>query len=88
MQAKYRSILLTLLRACSIACVVAPTCGWAQQVTASVTGKVTDATGAAVPGAKVTATDTERGTQYPGNDKLRRVLHHLEPSGRNLQPEG
>jgi len=38
--------------------------GWAQQVTASITGKVTDPSGAAIPGAKVTATDTARGTKY------------------------
>ena len=37
----------------------------AQEVTAAITGKVTDPTGAAVPGAKVTATDTQRGTTWP-----------------------
>ncbi len=37
----------------------------AQEVTAAITGRVTDPTGAAVPGAKVTATDTQRGTQWP-----------------------
>lgn len=63
MQAKQRTILLTLLSCLLIACLVAPTPGLSQQVTASITGKVLDATGAAVPGAKVTATDTERGTQ-------------------------
>jgi hypothetical protein len=36
----------------------------AQQVTASITGQVTDPSGAAIVGAKVTATDTQRGTQY------------------------
>ena len=35
----------------------------AQDVTASITGEVTDPSGAAVGGAKVTATDTQRGTQ-------------------------
>jgi hypothetical protein len=36
---------------------------WAQQVTAAITGKVTDPTGAAVPAAKVVATDKDRGTE-------------------------
>lgn len=63
MQAKQRSTPLTLLSCLLIACLAATAPGWSQQVTASITGKVVDATGAAVPGAKVTATDTERGTQ-------------------------
>ncbi len=58
------SILLALLSFVLIFCLLTP--GWAQQVTASITGKVTDPSGAAVPGAKVTATDTERGTKYTG----------------------
>jgi hypothetical protein len=37
----------------------------AQEVTAAITGRVTDPTGAAIAGAKVTATDTQRGTQWP-----------------------
>ncbi|MGH9620818.1 MAG: carboxypeptidase-like regulatory domain-containing protein, partial [Bryobacteraceae bacterium] len=37
----------------------------AQQVTAAITGKVTDPSGAPIAGAKVIATDTERGTQWP-----------------------
>src|SRR5205823_12195234 len=36
----------------------------AQQVTATITGQVTDPSGAAMAGAKVTATDTQRGTQH------------------------
>jgi len=36
----------------------------AQTVTATITGQVTDPSNAPVPGAKITATDTERGTQY------------------------
>src|SRR5579884_253942 len=36
----------------------------AQTVTGTITGEVTDPSNAPVPGAKITATDTERGTQY------------------------
>jgi hypothetical protein len=39
--------------------------GWAQQITAAITGKVTDSSGAPVPNAKVTATDTQRGAVWP-----------------------
>lgn len=38
--------------------------GWSQEVTASITGTVSDPTGAAVPGATVTATSQERGVTY------------------------
>jgi hypothetical protein len=41
---------------------LAPSTAWAQKVTAAITGKVTDTSGAAIAGAKVTATDLERGT--------------------------
>jgi hypothetical protein len=37
----------------------------AQEVTAAITGQVTDPSGSAVVGAKVTATDVERGTAWP-----------------------
>src|SRR5580704_16674990 len=42
---------------------IAPT-GFAQEVTAAITGKVTDSSGATIADAKVTATDTERGTVW------------------------
>jgi len=42
-----------------------PVLSWGQQVTAAFTGKVTDPTGAAIVGAKITAIDTERGTEWP-----------------------
>jgi Carboxypeptidase regulatory-like domain len=38
--------------------------GWGQEVTASITGTVTDPRGAALPGATVTATSQERGQSY------------------------
>ncbi|HTX39262.1 MAG TPA: carboxypeptidase regulatory-like domain-containing protein [Bryobacteraceae bacterium] len=38
---------------------------WAQEVTAAITGKITDASGAAIADAKVTATDIDRGTVWP-----------------------
>ena len=37
----------------------------AQEVTAAINGHVTDPSGAAIAGAKVVATDTQRGTQWP-----------------------
>jgi hypothetical protein len=36
--------------------------GWAQEITAAITGKVSDPSGAAIAGAKVTARDVDRGT--------------------------
>ncbi|MGC2449438.1 MAG: carboxypeptidase-like regulatory domain-containing protein, partial [Candidatus Sulfotelmatobacter sp.] len=38
--------------------------GWSQEVTASITGTVADPSGAAVPGATVTATSQERGVSF------------------------
>ena len=37
----------------------------AQQVTGAITGRVTDASGATVPGANVVVTDKDRGTEWP-----------------------
>src|SRR5580700_4882537 len=52
------SMMLALL----VCVALAPTTGWAQQVTAAITGKVTDPTGASIAGAKITATDVDRGS--------------------------
>src|SRR5580658_10534706 len=38
---------------------------WGQEVTATITGSVTDPSGAPVVGASVLAHDVERGTSYP-----------------------
>jgi hypothetical protein len=56
---------LTLLTFLAITLFV--TAGWlpGQEVTATITGQVTDPSGAAIPGATVTATDTVRGTVWP-----------------------
>jgi hypothetical protein len=40
-------------------------CAWSQEVTAAIVGTVTDPSGAPIKGATVTATDAERGTQWP-----------------------
>jgi hypothetical protein len=53
---------LTLTILFLVAMVAAPATGWAQQVTASITGKVTDQSGGAIVGAKVNAKDLDRGT--------------------------
>ena len=87
MQAKHRSILLTLLSCLLMGCLVAP--AWAQQVTASITGKVTDPTGAAIPGAKATAISVERGSQYTAttNSEGFYVLSNLPVGTFNLKVE-
>jgi hypothetical protein len=69
--AQFRSLLLFVA--------VAGTChlGWGQEVTASITGTVTDPSGAALPGAMVTATLQERGQTFTAltNDSgLYRIL--------------
>lgn len=45
--------------------ILVPSLSWGQQVTAAITGKVTDPSGAAVVNAKVVATDKDRGTEWP-----------------------
>jgi Carboxypeptidase regulatory-like domain len=55
-----------VLRSLILCAAVAGICldGWSQEVTASITGTVTDSAGAALPGATVTATSQERGQSY------------------------
>ena len=57
-------LFLTLLCVTS-ALMASPDIAWGQQVTATITGKVTDPSGAAIPGATVTAKDLQRGTAWP-----------------------
>ena len=49
-----------VLAVCALAC-----CAWGQQVAATITGRVNDPSGAAVSGAKITATSVDRGVAYP-----------------------
>jgi protocatechuate 3,4-dioxygenase beta subunit len=55
---------------------------FAQQQTASLTGQVTDTTGAAVPGAQVTVSDPERGvkTTVLTDERGNYLFPQLEPS--------
>ena len=61
----------------------------AQAVTAGFTGVVTDPSGAAIPGAKVTATDTARGTTYSTETNAAGVynLPQLVPSTYSIKVE-
>jgi hypothetical protein len=63
MSAKHKPF--SLIMGCVlVACLVGPLSLYAQQVTASITGQVTDQSGALIQGVTITATDTQRGTQY------------------------
>ena len=57
-----RSLLIVGMLA-ALAAAMAPA-GWAQEITAAITGKVTDPSGAAIAGAQITATDVDRGTVW------------------------
>src|SRR5580658_9708759 len=58
------NVCLTVLAVVVIS-LIFPALSPAQQVTAAITGRVTDASGAVVPGANVIATDKDRGTEWP-----------------------
>ena len=53
------SLWVSVLAVCALA-----GCAWGQQVAATITGRVNDPSGAAVSGAKVTATSVDRGVAY------------------------
>ena len=57
---------------------------FAQRITASITGTVEDAAGAAIDGATVTARDTERGTSYSRQNQQWRCLQFQQPPYRLL----
>jgi hypothetical protein len=58
---------------------------WAQSYTAAVRGVVTDASGAAVPGARVTVTEADRGVPHPARtDSLGRYSVTALPPGAYL----
>src|ERR1700761_5006480 len=54
-----------LLAMCAVLLTLASGTLWSQEVTAAINGTVTDPSGGAVVGAKVTAKDLDRGTVYP-----------------------
>src|SRR5215469_10507548 len=58
--------LRSLLTMCILAMLVAVLAHttWSQEITAAITGKVTDPSGAAIAGAQITATDVDRGTVW------------------------
>src|SRR5438309_1819160 len=56
-----RAAILLVLVACG--CTLNQT-AWAQKDTGSIVGNVKDATGAVIPGAKVTVTDLDKGTAF------------------------
>src|SRR5579871_4949173 len=53
------------------------TAGWSQTSSGSIRGTITDPSSAAVPNAKVTATDVDRNVEYPTS---------TDPSGRYIFP--
>jgi hypothetical protein len=59
-----RLLSLAVLYFVSFALLAATQVAWAQEVTATIVGTITDQSGAPIKGATVIATDTERGTAY------------------------
>jgi hypothetical protein len=76
-----RRILLGVALCCAIA--------WSQTSTGSIRGTITDSTNAAVPNAKVTATDVDRGVDYPTQTDAsgRYILPTLPPAQYTLAVE-
>ena len=64
-------------------------CVYGQEVTASITGQVTDPSGAPMAGVKLTATDTQRGTEYTAetNSDGRYRLSNLLVGNYNVKAE-
>lgn len=71
-----RLLSLAVLCSISIALLVVSQVSWAQEVTASIVGAITDQSGAAVAGATVKAESVDRGLAYTAvtnNDGLYRI---------------
>ena len=80
-------LLVSLLLVCFVGFFSAP--AWAQVVTGSITGVVTDPTGAVVPGAKVLLTDVNKGYTYNATSNAvgRYLVTSLPPSTYKLSVE-
>jgi hypothetical protein len=76
-----RSIVFCCILFLLVALVGAVQPAWSQDVTAAIVGTVTDPSGAPIKGATVTATDAERGTEWPAttNDSGAYNLPRLPP---------
>src|ERR1700685_994868 len=61
----HRTVGRILLATCALLLTFASVPLWSQEVTAAINGMVTDPSGGAVVGTKVSAKDLERGTVYP-----------------------
>jgi len=64
-QSKASMMIVLVLFVGMFAAFLALSPAWGQEVTATITGSVTDPSGAPVVGASVLAHDVERGTSYP-----------------------
>ena len=85
-----RHLLAAVIVLCVVLSTLAPTAAFAQAVYGSINGTVTDPTGAAVAGAKVTATDVRKGTTettVTNNDGNYSVTH-LVPDTYSIKVEG
>jgi len=59
-----RRLLAMAVLLCVAGALLLANTAWAQEVTASIVGTITDPSGSAIKGATVTATSTERGTVW------------------------
>jgi hypothetical protein len=73
-----------------MALLLIPSAGWSQQVTAAITGRITDPSGAVVPSAKITVFDQERGSTFStvSNNEGIYDLPRLPVGTYNLKVEG
>src|SRR4051794_12311926 len=78
-----------LLWTAFVLCMLSAISTWAQLYTGSITGTVTDATGAVVPNAKVTVTDISRGFEFTANtdESGTFVARNLPPSTYSVRVE-